>query len=582
MAPSIQNIPEEEEDDTPLRYKRRRFTQPDSQSQRPVQRFRSQIVQEELIDDFISIDSDNSEQSEQDNHHNLDLNLNLDDDDDDDDLIPNIVTNKSSLINNVNGGSLLRLMLSDPEVLECPVCLDQLLSPVFQCENGHIACNSCYMKMKGKCPFRCTEIGYNYNHCRGLEKCIESISKISCKYANLGCKKMIPYGKKSEHEQMCPYATVNCPFSSCQFADCSKNVYRHFSINHADFTMQFTYDETFLVDIDMDQSHIYLQEENENVIFILKHDVLEHGRVFNVDCVGSGSLNNLFRCEITLPFEYADHNEVMLLSVCIMKVGSSEFDVYEDDDEEFNFVNGSVQVVIKDFDALVCSICSDPLSTPVFQCQIGGVICSPCCSNAEQSQFFNVSNKVVYQRCRGLERILESVSVSCKNAKDGCEETMTYSTKRKHEQMCLYSTCFCPQTSCPFYGSYKDVYIHFDIAHSAYAFTYNTRFSVCVDMNQKHVFLQEQNEGAVFVVNQEVREHERAFNVEYVGSSTFKKCLKYQLSAKRLETSYSLETVPQMFIKGAKHSLKKNCLKVPFEFAGDNGLLSVFVTIIKE
>lgn len=123
MASSAQNL-REDDDDAPLIYKRRRLSEPGFQSQRPVQRFRSWIVEEDEDDEELVRVEDiiNLESEQDDNDHELEL-------------IPNIVrsrmTNVSSLLNNVNEASL-RIMLTDPEALECPICLDQLFTPVLQ------------------------------------------------------------------------------------------------------------------------------------------------------------------------------------------------------------------------------------------------------------------------------------------------------------------------------------------------------------------------------------------------------------------------------------------------------------------
>ncbi|PWA84883.1 Aminotransferase-like mobile domain-containing protein [Artemisia annua] len=74
---------------------------------------------------------------------------------------------------------VLKVVLNDPATLDCFICLEPLWTPVFPCENAHLACSSCCSKLKSKCSC----CGYNYNRCRGLEKIIESIGKISCKYS---------------------------------------------------------------------------------------------------------------------------------------------------------------------------------------------------------------------------------------------------------------------------------------------------------------------------------------------------------------------------------------------------------------
>ncbi|PWA89711.1 Aminotransferase-like mobile domain-containing protein [Artemisia annua] len=102
---------------------------------------------------------------------------------------------------------VLKVVLNNPDALDCSICHKPLWTPVFQCESAHLACSSCHSELKGECSF----CGYNYNRCRGLEKVIESIGKISCKYAKFGCKETQPYNEKSKHEKDCPCATFFCP-----------------------------------------------------------------------------------------------------------------------------------------------------------------------------------------------------------------------------------------------------------------------------------------------------------------------------------------------------------------------------------
>ncbi|BBG99598.1 Protein with RING/U-box and TRAF-like domains [Prunus dulcis] len=70
-------------------------------------------------------------------------------------------------ISPVTDGSLV-FTLADPEVLDCLICYEPLTIPVFQCENGHIACSSCCTKSKNKCPSCSWPIGYN--RCRPLRR----------------------------------------------------------------------------------------------------------------------------------------------------------------------------------------------------------------------------------------------------------------------------------------------------------------------------------------------------------------------------------------------------------------------------
>nr|GEW17522.1 aminotransferase-like mobile domain-containing protein [Tanacetum cinerariifolium] len=401
----------DDDEEDALVFKRGRFShEPSSHMQLSIQRSRSWIqpipIEEDTHSDSTGLEDDSRTQI----YTSL-FGFESDDDVFEEEVDASVETEEQL----ENGGVGLIVFLTDPDVLDCSICLDPLFAPIFQCENGHIACSSCCTKMKRKsqsgrdiypCPFCDMKIGSRRNHCRGLEKFIKSISSISCKNAKYGCKKIMPYSKKNEHEQMCPHASCNCPFPSCYFAGSSKNLYHHFRIQHAAFTTPFTYSTPFSIDVDIDQKHILLQELHKNVIFVLNHEVREHGRDFTIDCVGVGRLKTSFvykltaksmdTCHkmksvpevytewskltpekdyLTVPFEFAGYDALLSLDVCIKKISiSSEFDeeaeqvageVHGNDDGDNPL--GSLQVVLTDPSVLDCSICLEPLTTPIYQ-----------------------------------------------------------------------------------------------------------------------------------------------------------------------------------------------------------------------
>ncbi|KAF3594436.1 hypothetical protein DY000_02023602 [Brassica cretica] len=68
------------------------------------------------------------------------------------------------------------LTLLDPDVLECPICCEPLKIPIFQCENGHLACFQCCEKVKKICPSCKSPNGYS--RCRAMEKVIEAYKNL--------------------------------------------------------------------------------------------------------------------------------------------------------------------------------------------------------------------------------------------------------------------------------------------------------------------------------------------------------------------------------------------------------------------
>nr|GEU46862.1 aminotransferase-like mobile domain-containing protein [Tanacetum cinerariifolium] len=247
-----------------------------------------------------------------------------------------------------------------------------------------------------------------------------------------------------------------------------------------------------------------------------------------------------------------------------------------------NNENEALQVVLDDPNILDCMICSNLLFPPVFQCERGHLVCFRCCSEFKGVCLCCEPNN---NRCRGFEKFIESISsISCKNARFGCKKTVPYNNKSKHEQSCPYAICSCPYPSCSFGGSFQSLYFHFDIKHTASTgrFTYGTTFSICIEIDQMTIFLQEQNENVIFILNHEVQEHERALNIDCVGVGCFKSGFVYQLTAKSMETCLSLRSVPEIYTEWSKDTPRKCNLTVPSGFADYDGLLSLSVCIKKK
>ncbi|KAG4999591.1 hypothetical protein JHK82_020764 [Glycine max] len=178
------------------------------------------------------------------------------------------------------------IFVSDPDVLDCCICYEPLTSPVFQCENGHIACSICCVRLSNKCPMCSMPIGYN--RCRAIEKVLECI-KMSCPNANYGCKETLSYSKKNEHEKECIYLPCSCPFTGCDFIASSKELFLHFSHRHVGSGTQFTYDKFFTVFLSINQRTVVLKEKSDGNLFVV-HNNLEHlGNIVRISCIGPKS-----------------------------------------------------------------------------------------------------------------------------------------------------------------------------------------------------------------------------------------------------------------------------------------------------
>ncbi|PON58507.1 E3 ubiquitin-protein ligase SIN-like [Trema orientale] len=174
------------------------------------------------------------------------------------------------------------VVLTDPDVLDCCICFEPLTIPVFQCENGHIACSSCCTKINHKCPSCSWPIGYN--RCRAIEKVLESV-KIACQNANYGCKETVTFSKKKDHEKICTYSACSCPLRTCDFVSSSKQLYLHFRSVHMHSALDFEYNSNFSVTLKDSDDFLVLQERYDDVLFILNSNNETFGNTVWVSCI---------------------------------------------------------------------------------------------------------------------------------------------------------------------------------------------------------------------------------------------------------------------------------------------------------
>ncbi|XP_030536826.1 E3 ubiquitin-protein ligase SINA-like 10 [Rhodamnia argentea] len=177
----------------------------------------------------------------------------------------------------------LEVTLTDPDVFDCAVCLEPLMSPVFQCDNGHIACSSCCEKISNKCPSCSMPIGYN--RCRAIEKVLESV-QMACRNAKFGCNLKFGYHMKSDHEKTCPFAPCSCPFSSCNYIGSFRMLVKHFSTKHGASPSSFRFNFSTSLLINVETEVRLLKEEREDVLFVLKNEMVDLGSKIKICCIG--------------------------------------------------------------------------------------------------------------------------------------------------------------------------------------------------------------------------------------------------------------------------------------------------------
>ncbi|XP_068643593.1 E3 ubiquitin-protein ligase SINA-like 10 [Aristolochia californica] len=170
----------------------------------------------------------------------------------------------------------------DPDVLDCSICMETFVPPVFQCENGHIACSSCCMKLKHKCHSCPLPIGYT--RCLAIEKVVESI-KVCCRNSRYGCRETLSYSNKPTHEETCLYMPCSCPMINCNFIGSFEQLSIHINSNHWASAIRFRYNCPFHVSLDKNEPFNVLLGE-DGLLFIVNNREEHMGLVIAVHAIG--------------------------------------------------------------------------------------------------------------------------------------------------------------------------------------------------------------------------------------------------------------------------------------------------------
>lgn len=150
--------------------------------------------------------------------------------------------------------------------LDCPVCYECMVPPIYQCETGHSVCDNCKPKIT-ECPLCKLPVKDTRNF--GLEK-ITGCIKYYCKYRDFNCSFNSSVNEIKQHEALCKFGPYNCPFQEyncCSWKGNLNDIMEHARFSHSDNVL-----ETDTVNVPFDDAD-YNPEDTDS--FILEaHDEL--------------------------------------------------------------------------------------------------------------------------------------------------------------------------------------------------------------------------------------------------------------------------------------------------------------------
>ncbi|XP_056649023.1 uncharacterized protein LOC130453351 [Diorhabda sublineata] len=144
-------------------------------------------------------------------------------------------TNKTSAISNIH--LLDEHILSE---LECPVCNEFMIPPIYICVNGHSLCNECLEKVQC-CP-NCRSSLENKTRNFTVEKLTTKVH-YPCKNREIGCGISTTSDKIREHERVCDLTDTTC-ILKCGTKLTRLAIYNHLNEVHADNILKINHIHT--------------------------------------------------------------------------------------------------------------------------------------------------------------------------------------------------------------------------------------------------------------------------------------------------------------------------------------------------
>ncbi|XP_020243383.1 E3 ubiquitin-protein ligase SINA-like 10 [Asparagus officinalis] len=195
----------------------------------------------------------------------------------------------------VGSRNLSSLVMIKTDVLDCFICFEPLRPPLRQCQNGHVACSACCVKLpENKCPSCSHPI--NFSNVAALEKIIASTIS-SCCYAKHGCSRTLPYHEILSHQETCIHAPCFCPMPKCTFSDSPIQVSTHFRAKHGSFIINLQYGKQLTISLKQDEPFVVLHKRNDP-LFLLVNDKNVEGNSLSLACIRSSSTECDFTYEL--------------------------------------------------------------------------------------------------------------------------------------------------------------------------------------------------------------------------------------------------------------------------------------------
>lgn len=178
------------------------------------------------------------------------------------------------------------------------------------------------------------------------------------------------------------------------------------------------------------------------------------------------------------------------------------------------------------------------------QCQNGHLACSACCKKLTKG-CPSCLKPIGVIRNRAIEKILETLKVSCAHVAHGCNEMLKLNTRKLHESSCKYIPLECPINTCNYRGPRCIFSVHFSQNHNTktvHIKEWGEAESFIIGNLERYIILEAKDEFYLLHhVTLPAPAEGRAF---FITSFVEKKTFHIQISVpdKEMTTLYTMET----------------------------------------
>lgn len=210
------------------------------------------------------------------------------------------------------------------ELPECPVCMDIMSAPIYQCQSGHSLCNSCTkVLVPSICPI-CRQPMTQMRNWQ-LEDLISKAS-VPCPNKSSGCVYTMLNMELEDHLKECIFREMACPlivFGKCSWSGKLKDVLDHFKERHPG---NFLLNQATDVNINnvstlVDERYMYLIPQGK-FLFILtfKIDTCQKMAYWVIQHIGSKKAAQACIYEIHVSSKQDDERKVIYTEKCFNDV----------------------------------------------------------------------------------------------------------------------------------------------------------------------------------------------------------------------------------------------------------------------